>query len=98
MPVTTLLEWPNETGRWLCASVAFSSCLASPPLVSNHYQTKVMGQVGLRVAVLAPEKDSPEWKEKQRVRMLADRWFWIGLVVTAIGVVVQTVGSVWPNQ
>lgn len=67
-------------------------------LAANHYQTRVMGQAGLGVAVWAPEKDSPEWKEKERLRTLANRWFWIGLVVTSIGVAAQTAGALWPNQ
>jgi uncharacterized membrane protein len=66
-------------------------------LISNWYQTKVMGDAGLGIGVWAPAKDSPEWREKQRLRRLATLCFWIGILLTALGVALQTAGAVWPT-
>ncbi len=67
-------------------------------LISNHYATRVMGKAALGVAVLAPDPESLEWKNKERLRARADCWFWIGVIVTAAGIVLQTVGAVLPER
>ncbi len=67
-------------------------------LVSNHLEAGVMGKAQLGVAVLAPEQGSPEWKAKERLRANADRWFWTGLVVTAAGILLQTVAPYLPAR
>ena len=64
--------------------------------ISSHYTARVMEKARLGIAVLSPERDSPEWKEKERKLWLADFWFWAGLVVTAIGIVLQTLGAILP--
>lgn len=55
-----------------------------------------MGDANLGVAVLAHEEDSPEMKEKIKLREAADSKFNWGLALTAFGVVLQTVGSILP--
>jgi hypothetical protein len=55
-----------------------------------------MGSAALGVAVWAPRKDSPEMQEKERLHRWADRWFYVGLVLTALGIALQTLGSVLP--
>jgi hypothetical protein len=35
--------------------------------ISSRYTGRVMGEARKGVAVLAPEKESPEWKEKERL-------------------------------
>ncbi len=62
--------------------------------ISSRYSSRIMGEARKGVAVLAPEKDSPKWKQKERLLSWADFWFWVGLWVTAIGVVLQTLGSI----
>ena len=62
-------------------------------LVSTHYEGRVMGKAALGVAILAPDEGSPEWKEKEALRVKSDRWFWLGIGLTALGVIVQTIGS-----
>ena len=64
--------------------------------ISSRYSSRVMGEARKGMAVLAPEKDSPKWKQKERLLSRADFWFWVGLWVTAIGVVLQTLGSILP--
>lgn len=56
-----------------------------------------MGEARKGVAVLAPEKGSPEWEEKNRLTARADFWFYVGLVLTGIGVVLQTLGAFLPQ-
>lgn len=53
-----------------------------------------MGRAGLGVAVLAPDEGSTGWLAKERRRRAADLCFYLGLVLTAIGVVLQTIGGV----
>jgi hypothetical protein len=59
-------------------------------LISNHYSAKVMGKAALGLAVVAPNPGSPAMKRKERLRARADRSFWIGVALTAMGVVLQT--------
>ena len=55
-----------------------------------------MGESNLGVAIDAPDVDSPEWREKLRLRRRADGLFYVGLVANAIGVVLQTIGAMLP--
>lgn len=66
-------------------------------LISNHREATVMGRAQLGVAVLGPEEGSPEWKEKERLRASAGRWFWAGVVLTAVGILLQTVAPYLPT-
>jgi len=63
-------------------------------LISNRYEARVMGEAGLGVAVLAPQRDTPEWRERERLRARADFWFWVGVGLTAVGIVLQTLGAI----
>ena len=63
-------------------------------LGSNHYEAKVMGDAALGIPIIGPGEDSPDWKEKIQTRQLADRFFYFGIFLTAIGIVLQTVGSI----
>jgi hypothetical protein len=65
-------------------------------LISNHLQARVMGQANLGVGVWAPEEGGEAWKQKVRLRARADGWFWIGIALTACGVVLQTLGAELP--
>ena len=67
-------------------------------LIANWVQAKVMGDAGLGVGMWAPDKDSPEWRRKERLRTVADWWFWIGAALTAIGIALQTWGAMWPTS
>ena len=86
----TLANWLTLIGGMLLlAGVVIA-------LVANHYETKVMGKARMGVALLAPQEDSSEWKEKERLVGLADRWFWFGVGLTALGILLQTIGSMLP--
>ena len=63
-------------------------------LWSARRNARVMGPATLiGQMALAYEDDSPEQGKRHAARVRADRLFWIGLVLTALGVVLQTVGS-----
>lgn len=66
-------------------------------LISTHYEARVMGKAAMGVAVLAPDKGGPEWRKKEALRSKADWWFWIGIALTAVGVVLQTLGAILPQ-
>jgi hypothetical protein len=65
-------------------------------LASERYQNRVMGDAALGVGVWSPEKSSPEYREKARLRACADYFFWIGLAATGCGIALQTIGAVIP--
>lgn len=65
--------------------------------VSNHYASRVMGMANLGVAVYAPTPGSAEWQQKERLRARADGLFYVGLALTAFGVILQTIGAVVPT-
>jgi hypothetical protein len=62
-------------------------------LITNHYETTVMGQANLGIAVLVPKEGRPEWEAKQRLRTEIEWLFWVGLALTAGGVALQTAGA-----
>jgi hypothetical protein len=63
---------------------------------SARYVTRVMGNAGLGVAVWAPERGSLAWQKREQLRARADFWFYVGIVLTACGVVLQTIGGILP--
>src|SRR5439155_21433554 len=63
---------------------------------SSHYTTQVMGEARKGVAVFAPEPSSSAWQEKEQLLWWADFWFYAGLVLTAVGVVLQTIRTILP--
>lgn len=64
--------------------------------VSSNYNATLMGAAQKGVAVIAPDPNSPEWLEKERLLRLVNIWFYTGLVLTGLGVVLQTIGSILP--
>ena len=58
---------------------------------SDKYQSEVMGYANLGVAVLAPDLNSPEWKEKVDKRKIATLFFYFGIVFTTFGIILQTI-------
>ena len=53
--------------------------------VSGHYTERVMSEARRGVTVSAPNPDSPDGRRRESLLWWADFWFYIGLVVTAIG-------------
>jgi hypothetical protein len=83
--------------KWLIVAGGFLLLLGLvTALVSTHLGSRVMGKAELGMAVLAPNEGSPEWQEKERLRARADCWFWVGIGLTACGVVLQTLGGILP--
>jgi hypothetical protein len=64
--------------------------------ISSKYTESLMGEARKGVAVWAPDPNSPEWKEKERLLWWADFWFYTGLGFTIIGVTLQTLGAILP--
>lgn len=62
-------------------------------LLANRYETKLMGSAKLGLAVLAPEEGSSDMQNKKHLRTQSDFWFWVGLALTALGVVLQTISA-----
>ena len=65
-------------------------------LGSTYYQVKAMGGARRGVAVLAPEANSPEMLQKERQVTRSDCLFYVGLGLTAAGVILQTAGAMLP--
>jgi len=65
-------------------------------LCAVRYDARIMGEARQGVAVLGPEEGSSEWVQKQQQRRWADRLFYGGLSLTAIGVILQTLVSLLP--
>jgi hypothetical protein len=66
-------------------------------LGSTFYQVKAMGEARKGVAILAPEKGSPAWQEKERHVARSDWFFGIGLLLTAGGIGLQVWGAMLPS-
>ncbi len=52
-----------------------------------------MGATNLGFAVLAPPPGSPEWEHAVRLRWWSDVFLYAGLVVTGLGIFMQTRGA-----
>jgi hypothetical protein len=64
--------------------------------LSARQNAKAMGEKHLRGQItLSEEEDSPEQHAKDVARARADCLFWLGLVLTSLGVILQTVGSLY---
>lgn len=66
----------------ICLSIIFS-------FVSNHYESRVMGDAALGVAIIAPEPNSPQWAEKRLLSSKADFFFNVGVVCGFLAVFVD---------
>jgi len=64
-------------------------------LWSAQKNARVLGKLRAGQIMLSDEDDSPEQHAKNAALATADRLFWLGLVLTGLGVVLQTVGSVY---
>lgn len=62
-------------------------------LFSNYYNSKVMDVANLGVGVWAPDKNSPEWKRKEKLRETSDCCFYSGIILTLAGITIGTIGS-----
>ena len=63
-------------------------------LISTRLASRAMRKTSFGMPGLPPAIGSPEWREKVRLRATADRWFWVGIVLTACGIVLQTLGGI----
>ncbi len=65
-------------------------------LWSIRYQAKAMGEIRKGQLAFGPEKGSPEMQEKERQVARSDCFFYLGLGLTAVGVILQTWGAMLP--
>ncbi|MDE3021820.1 MAG: hypothetical protein KGI54_08170 [Pseudomonadota bacterium] len=74
----------NKTLQLLMIFTMFISILCS--YISKHYQSKLMSQAALGVAVLAPLPNSQDWKDKLKFKKKTGYYFniSIGSGVTAL--------------
>ena len=63
-------------------------------LCSQHYENKTMGDAALGVAVLAPSEGTDAWEQKVRLRLLTQITFFVGLGLTALGILIQLLAIV----
>jgi len=61
--------------------------------LSSHYSSRIQGQRRMGAIVFGPEKGSAEWTETEKLLAIADGCFYVGLVLTAIGIVFQTAAA-----
>jgi hypothetical protein len=83
-------------GKWLILIGGFFLCIGLiSALWSNRYEGRALGQGALvGFPELAPEEGSLKYKERYAARRRADLWFWGGVISTAVGVFLQTLGSI----
>ncbi|MBU0534044.1 MAG: hypothetical protein KJ887_04530 [Candidatus Omnitrophica bacterium] len=60
---------------------------------SNYYNLQVMGKTSLGVGIFAPPENSAEWNRKETLRKISDISFYFGIFITAVGIALQTAGS-----
>ncbi|MBI4635825.1 MAG: hypothetical protein HY727_05695 [Candidatus Rokubacteria bacterium] len=63
--------------------------------LAARYESRILGEARLGFAVLGPDENNAEWREKKAQRRWADRFFYAGLVLTSFGVILQTAGAIW---
>ena len=61
--------------------------------LSSHLAGLVMGYANLGFAVFAPDPGSADWQHAVRLRFWSDVLLYGGLIVTAVGVFMQTRGA-----
>ncbi len=83
---TRVSDWLHLLGFLLITGSIFCA------LMSNHYNGVVMGEAGLGMAVFGSEPDTEEYKEKTRLRNLADYFFYFGIGFAAVGLFAQVLG------
>lgn len=65
---------------------------------SSQMEYGIVGSTRLGRAQFSPPKGSPADLVKRRARQRADRLFYVGLIATAAGVILQTAAAAWPNS
>lgn len=81
----------------LGAVVLFVGLLLS--FTSYRHSSKAMGEAQKGYAPLAPEgygPGHPEWNKKTELTETADDQFYIGMILNAIGLILQTLGGILP--
>jgi len=82
--------------KLLGATFIFLSIVSS--LLSNRYNSIVMGEAALGAAVYGYPKGTPEWDQKVEIRNLADVWFSAGLVFAFLGLLLEVAGVFIANS
>ena len=61
--------------------------------LSEPYTAQIQGRRRIGVIVFGPTEGSPEWKRTEALLAWADRSFYAGLALTALGIILQTWAS-----
>ncbi len=54
-------------------------------LLANQANASLMGEAAMGVGVFAPAKDSPEWKQKEKLKTQVDWYFYGGVTFALLG-------------
>ena len=81
-----LSDWLHIFGALLIAVSIVSA------LMSNHYNSMVMGEANLGFGRLAPERGTEMWNEQVRLRNWSNRFFYSGIILAAFGLIAQVSG------
>ena len=66
-------------------------------LLANQVNSKLMGQAAMGVGVWAPTKDSPEWKQKEKLKTQVDWYFYGGVIFALLGLGLE-IFSIFADQ
>lgn len=81
-----LLPGKKKAEMFACIFVFISIISA---LLSNYYDSKVMGDANLGVGIWAGAEDSNLMKNKRCLRKLSDGFFYSGIVFSVLGLFTQ---------
>jgi hypothetical protein len=62
-------------------------------LIATNLNSRIMGNAALGIAVFAPQRGSPEWNAKTRLRRWADGLTYASGVFAVGGVIFQTIAA-----
>ena len=83
-----LSDWLHLFGAVLIATSIFCA------LMSNYYNSAVMGEAGLGFAVWGAEPGTEEYNKRVRLRNLSDTYFTFGIIFAGCGLLAQVSGLI----
>ena len=88
------MRYVQKLQLWAAVFV-FLSIVCS--LLANQTDASLMGQAVMGVGVWAPAKDSPEWKQKEKLKTQVDWYFYGGVIFALLGLGLE-ISSIFADQ